>query len=129
MEIEVLLTPGELGDASLAGRTAIVIDVLRATSTIATALGNGAAAVRAVAEVEEARTVAAGLSGAVLGGERGGLPPAGFDCGNSPLEYTPRQVEGREVVLCTTNGTYALTLAARAQAAAIATAADRKSVV
>lgn len=123
MDIEVLFTPGELGSASLAGRTAIVIDVLRATSTIATALANGAAAVRAVAGVEAARNVAAGLPGAILGGERGGLPPDGFDCGNSPLEYTKERVGGREVVLCTTNGTYAFTLVADAQASAVGTAA------
>jgi 2-phosphosulfolactate phosphatase len=87
----------------------VVIDVLRASTTIATALAHGAAAVRPVAGIEEARGLAAVLgAGTLLGGERGGVRIPGFDLGNSPLEYTPDRVAGKTIVITTTNGTAAL---------------------
>lgn len=94
---------------STAGGVAVVIDVLRASTTMITALAHGAGRVVPVADVDEARRAAAGLgSAAVLGGERGGVRVAGFDLGNSPLEYTVERVRGRTVVITTTNGTAAL---------------------
>ena len=77
----MLFTPADLGAVSLAGRTVIVVDVLRATTTVATALAAGAPAVYPVEGIEEARRLAAELGGAVLGGERGGLP--GYTCARS----------------------------------------------
>jgi 2-phosphosulfolactate phosphatase len=94
---------------AVAGGIAVVIDVLRASTTIATALAHGAARVRPVPGVAEARSVAASLGpGTLLGGERGGVRIAGFDLGNSPLEYTRDRVAGRSIVITTTNGTAAL---------------------
>lgn len=90
-----------------AGGIAIVIDVLRASTTIITALAHGAARVRPVRTVGEARALA-GQADVLLGGERGGRPIPGFDLGNSPLEYTRERVAGRDVVTTTTNGTAAL---------------------
>lgn len=91
------------------GGIAVVIDVLRASTTMITVLARGADRVVPVADVNEARRVAAGLgSAAVLGGERGGVRIGGFDLGNSPLEYTAERVRGRTVVITTTNGTAAL---------------------
>lgn len=94
----------------LAGGVVVVIDVLRASTVITQALAAGARAVIPALEVDEARRIAAGLpSGEVLlGGEREGLPIAGFDLGNSPREYTPETVGGRTVVFTTTNGTRAM---------------------
>ena len=92
-----------------AGGIAVVIDVLRASTTIATALAHGAVAVRPVAGIEEARGLAAALGvGTLLGGERGGIRIPGFDLGNSPLEYTHDRVAGKTIVITTTNGTAAL---------------------
>ncbi len=91
-----------------AGGIAVVIDVLRASTTIVTALDHGATAVVPCRSIEEALAAAADRPGAVLGGERGGLRIAGFDLGNSPLEYTAERVAGRPVVITTTNGTGAL---------------------
>jgi len=92
--------------------TAVVIDVLRATSTIATALAHGAAYVDARADVADAFATRASLEREgekpVLGGERESHKVPGFDLGNSPLEYTPARVSGRPIVLCTSNGTAAL---------------------
>jgi 2-phosphosulfolactate phosphatase len=119
--VDVALTPAALPPATLAGATALVVDVLRASTTMVTALAHGCRAVLPVAEVEEARRRARDLPGALLAGERGGDPPAGFDLGNSPLEFTSERVGGRSIVFTTSNGTRAL-LAAR-PAAAVAVAA------
>lgn len=107
----------QLADADdLRGATAVVIDVLRASTTIIHALDAGAKAVIACREVGEARRrfEQIGASEAVLGGERGGLPIEGFDLGNSPDEYSPERVGGRTVVLTTTNGTAAIEHAKKA---------------
>jgi len=85
----------------------VVIDVLRATTTIVNALGNQAASITPVVTVEEARKVAAG-TGSLLGGERNCKKLEGFDFGNSPAEYTQSRVANKEITLTTTNGTRAL---------------------
>lgn len=108
--IDVYLVPALIEPDELTGRTVVVIDVLRASTTIIHALAAGAVAVVPCLEVGEARTIAAGEfpGSAVLGGERGGLPIPGFDLGNSPREYTPQRVGDKTVVFTTTNGTRAL---------------------
>jgi len=94
----------------LKGRVAVVIDVLRATTTILTALTNGADTVVPVLSPEEAFQVQADNPQRkfVLGGERQSLLIPGFHLGNSPLEYTPARVGGRPVLFTTTNGTRAI---------------------
>jgi 2-phosphosulfolactate phosphatase len=108
--IDVALTLEELAHTSLAGVSAVMIDVVRASTTIVTALARGARAVVPVATPAEAMARARGWPGAdaLLGGERGGAPPPGFECGNSPAEYIAERVGGRTVVFTTTNGTRAL---------------------
>ena len=106
MRVHVAFTAGEAARVS----TGIVVDVLRATSTIVQALDSGYRTVYCCAEVEEAKGLRDELGNAVLGGERGGEPLPGFDLGNSPLEYLSPQAE--EVVLTTTNGTRAVVGAA-----------------
>lgn len=113
--LDVAWVPAELPATPADDRPAAVIDVVRATTSIVTALAAGAARVIAVSTVEEARTRAAELEGALLCGERGGLPPKGFDLGNSPGAYTPERVAGRTLVFTTTNGTRAVTTAAGAR--------------
>jgi 2-phosphosulfolactate phosphatase len=106
MRVHVAFTPGEVARVP----TGIVVDVLRATSTIVQALDAGYQEVYCCAEVEEARVLKEELGDAVLGGERGGDPLPGFDLGNSPLEYLSPRAEA--VVLTTTNGTSAVVQAA-----------------
>lgn len=108
--LNVHFLPALTTPEALAGSTVVVIDVLRATTTIATALAAGATEVIPCFEVEEARRVASELpAGTVLlGGERGGRPIEGFDLGNSPLDYTAARVAGKTLVFTTTNGTRAL---------------------
>ncbi len=89
---------------------AVVIDVLRATTTIATALAAGAEAVQVFADLEELQQTSAQWpqSHRLLAGERGGEAVAGFDLGNSPLSYTSERVQGKRIFMSTTNGTRAL---------------------
>ncbi len=90
--VRVHLTPDRLTPEQLSESVAVVIDVLRATTTIVHALAAGCCAVWPVEEVEEARRVADQMRAGrvLLGGEREGVPLAGFDIGNSPAEYTCR---------------------------------------
>jgi 2-phosphosulfolactate phosphatase len=108
-EINVYLLPALVEPAALTGTTVVVIDVLRATTTIVHALAAGAVEVAPFREVEDARRLAEQIGDkAVLGGERGGVPIPGFDLGNSPAEYTRDRLGGKTVVFTTTNGTRAL---------------------
>jgi 2-phosphosulfolactate phosphatase len=114
---------------AVAGGIAVVIDVLRASTTIATALAHGAAGVRPVTGVDEARTVAAARgTAALLGGERGGVRIAGFDLGNSPLEYTRDRIAGRSIVITTTNGTAALAACRSARAVLVGAVVNAAAV-
>jgi 2-phosphosulfolactate phosphatase len=117
MNVEVFLTSATVEETDVKGRTVVVIDVLRACSTIVTALANGARAVLPVADMAEAGRIASNLDRSVyrLGGEREGTIIEGYDLGNSPNEYTREAVEGRDVILNTTNGTVALTRARAAE--------------
>ena len=105
----------------LRGSVAVVIDVIRATSTIATALAQGAEGVQPVAAVEDAFLLKAEDPEAVLAGERGGQMVEGFDLGNSPEDFMRKRINNRRVILTTTNGTQAL--AACVGARAVVTAA------
>lgn len=115
MRVRLWWTHGELDPAELDGWAVAVVDCLRATTTICAALAAGCAAVVPLEEEGAARRRAA-ADGAVLAGERACLPPPGFDLGNSPGDFRPAVVAGREVVLWTTNGSRALAKAAASQA-------------
>ncbi|MBM7564362.1 2-phosphosulfolactate phosphatase [Paenibacillus sacheonensis] len=112
MQIEVISSVNEAQADRFTHRTVIVIDVLRATSTIVAALEAGAASILPVETVLEARALQCGEH--VLAGERFCRKIPGFDLGNSPEEFTPAAVGGKRVVLTTTNGTRALHKAMRA---------------
>jgi len=113
MKIDVYFTPLGLKEEDLAGRGVVVIDVLRATTTIVTALANGAKAVVPAASSEEAVRLTANLekNGILLAGERKSLKIEGFQLGNSPREMTPEVVAGKTIFLSTTNGAPALVAA------------------
>ncbi len=115
-EVWVHLLPSLTPAERLNGGVAVVIDVLRATTTMVTALAAGCVSVRPCAEIDEARTLAGQMAAGrvLLGGERDGSPVPGFDLGNSPREYTCAVCRGMTLVLTTTNGTRALLHAAAA---------------
>jgi 2-phosphosulfolactate phosphatase len=107
MKLNVFLSPVIVDELYFTGRTTVVIDVLRATSTIATAINNAAKEVVPVASVEFAVKVSGGMFGGqtLLGGERNTKKIEGFALGNSPYEYSKDIVEGKSIVFYTTNGT------------------------
>jgi 2-phosphosulfolactate phosphatase len=109
-EVRVHLVSDAVRPESLAGGVAVVIDVLRATTTIVHALAAGCVAVRPCACVEEARHLAGQMRAGhvLLAGERDGRPLPGFDLGNSPKDFTACRCKGQTLVLTTTNGTRAL---------------------
>ena len=106
MRVHVAFTPSEAATAELG----IVVDVVRATSTIAQALAAGYRRVLCCAEVEQARALRASLEDAVVGGERDAVRIEGFDVGASPREFLEPRAE--TLVLSTTNGTRAILAAA-----------------
>jgi 2-phosphosulfolactate phosphatase len=118
LTIETFRTAQEArNDHTLRHSVAIVIDVLRATTSISTALHNGARRIIPVAALTSAQELASQLRAGVsqeearyvlLCGERQGIKPTGFDLGNSPLEYTTTAVQHKTLILTTTNGTQAL---------------------
>lgn len=110
MRLDVYLTADELARSDSTGRVVAVIDVLRASTTIVTALANGARAVVPFADADELMTRARQFErGDVrLAGERKMMPIEGFDLGNSPAQFTKEAVGGMTVLLTTTNGTRAL---------------------
>jgi 2-phosphosulfolactate phosphatase len=123
--IEVLFTPAEFEAVSkrdLSKSTCVVFDVLRATSSMVTALANGAEAIIPVSEISEALEIKRKDPQVLLAGERDGLRieanltgSISFDLGNSPREFTKEKVTGKKIVITTTNGTRALRACARAE--------------
>ncbi len=111
MLIDVKIIPSAVrSDADLRGKTVVVIDTLRATSTIVQALRSGAREVIPTDDIEDAVATARRLGSerTLLCGERNSVRIEGFDLGNSPLEYTADVVDGKSLVMVTTNGTVAL---------------------
>lgn len=125
--LQVHLLPSLVTDEQLRGGVAVVLDVLRASTTITQALASGASSVIPTSTVAEAHAVAASVAeysppvatsevpaeirekaGILLGGERGGTLISGFDLDNSPMKYAPGVVAGKTVIFTTTNGTQAL---------------------
>ncbi|KPK22034.1 MAG: hypothetical protein AMJ76_01025 [Dehalococcoidia bacterium SM23_28_1] len=134
MRLDVAPIPALLAD--LSGQVCIVVDVLRASSTIVTMLERGAQEVLLASTIEEAHRLHRELPGYLLCGEEGGLPPPGFDYGNSPSEFSALDLKGQRVILCTSNGTRAILAAAGAplvlvgcllNATAVASAACREA--
>lgn len=106
MEVDVISSPGAADPERIKDRFAVVIDVLRSSSTLITALANGAKEVRLFESPEDAseKRRQSGDSDILLCGERKGVKIPGFDLGNSPLEYTLEAVRKRTLFFTSTNG-------------------------
>lgn len=94
-----------------------VIDIIRATSTIATLFGSGVKSIIVAGTLDEAYSLKKAFPEKLLCGEKGGLKPDGFDYGNSPLEFSTLDLSGRQAILKTTNGTVSFLKAAGSPAA------------
>lgn len=109
MHISTIATAALAVNEDFSGKTAVVIDVLRASSVIVTALSNGANSVVPAAGIEEAFSLYnQHPHNSLLCGERDTIKIEGFHLGNSPLEYTSAVISGKDLILCTSNGTKAL---------------------
>jgi 2-phosphosulfolactate phosphatase len=111
VKLQVLLVPTEISPGAVLGHVVAVIDVLRASTTIATALANGARSIVPVESADLAMVHSKQFerSEVLLAGEQKMQPIAGFDLGNSPASFTSEVVTGKTIMLTTTNGTRALT--------------------
>ncbi len=131
MRLDVFMTPAEAIPAEVAGRTVVVIDVLRASSSIVEAMAAGARTIFPVASIEEAIRLAntLGRDQVLLCGERRSLTIEGFDLGNSPGEFTPARVAGKTLVMTTTNGTSSMAAAGGAARVIVGSLLNLSAVV
>jgi 2-phosphosulfolactate phosphatase len=113
-KIETVLTPALLPLFEIRGSTVVIIDILRATSTICVALNNGVKSIKPVATPEE--SIQLKSDGFIAAAERNAIKVEGCDLGNSPFEYMQPDMVGKQVALTTTNGTKALQMAHQMQA-------------
>ncbi len=127
----VHLLPDLVEPSALAGAAVVVIDVLRATTTMVHALVAGAKQLILCGDIDEARQLRQGWhhGSALLGGERQGVKIPGFDLGNSPTEYTPESVGGATIFFTTTNGTRAMLRCVQAQLVVAGALVNRRAVV
>lgn len=109
-QLNVCLTPALIPLFNVEDYIVVVIDIFRATSSICYGIENGAEAIIPVSQVEECLAYQEKHPGYLLAAERNGEVVSGFDFGNSPFSYTKEKVNGKTVVLTTTNGTHALHL-------------------
>ena len=124
LRLDVALLPGLIRDAP---SVFAVVDVLRASTSIVTLLERGVPAVIPAASVEEARALRKRLPSHLLCGEEGGLPPSGFDYGNSPAEFAAASLDGRPAILATSNGTRILSDLAEAPAVLVGALVNRQA--
>lgn len=130
MKLFVYHTP-ELTPTDKVPDCAIAVDVLRATTTMATVLAAGGEAVQVFSDLEQLMHVSEQWQAEkrLRAGERGGAKVAGFDMGNSPLDCTPERVQGRRLFISTTNGTRALQRVQDSPTVLAAAFVNRKAVV
>jgi len=128
MHLDVILIPAELAARPRPQTIAVVVDVIRATSSIVSAFEAGCRSIVPAESADEARRLQAADPGPLLCGERGGKRIAGFALGNSPREFIPDVVAGRDLILATSNGTRTLRLVGPGRAVAIAALLNRTAV-
>lgn len=126
MEVHVAFLPGEAG--ALRDRAAVVIDVIRATTSVLAMLEGGCAEVLVAPTVEAARRYRDSHPDVLLAGEQGGRAPAGFDFGNSPVAFAQAALTGRRVAFATTNGTRAIHAAGEARSVLMGCLRNRTAV-
>lgn len=125
MRLDVALAPSQIRDPE---QIFAVVDTLRASSTIVTLLERGVLEILPAASIDEARAMRERLPDHLLCGEAGGLPPPGFDYGNSPAEFASAELAGRAVILATANGTRVLAGLSSSPAVVVGALLNREAV-
>lgn len=129
MHIDVIISADDIKEEKLKDKVVVIIDVLRATSVMVTALNNGCKKIIPVREVEEALELASqDKENNLLGGERDGIKLEGFHFSNSPLDYTREVIEGKNLIMTTTNGTRAIKNSEKAEEILIAAMINGRAV-
>lgn len=108
MKVDIIFTAKDASEKNTQGKICIIIDVLRATSVMVTALHNGAEKIFPFKDIETIQERCRNLKNIIKCGERNALKIKGFDLGNSPLEFTKEVVQGKDIYMSTTNGTRAI---------------------
>ncbi|MBW8051458.1 MAG: 2-phosphosulfolactate phosphatase [Cytophagales bacterium] len=126
-KIDVCLTPELLHLYEIKNKNVVVIDILRASSSITTALAHGIARIKPVAGLEQCRALK--KQGFIIAGERDGKKADGFDLGNSPFDYMDRSLAGKTIAMTTTNGTMAISKSKDAAKVIIGSFLNKKAVV
>ena len=129
MKIDVIFTADDATQNNTKGKICIVIDVLRATSVMITALYNGAEKIFPFKDIKTIQERCENLKNIIKCGERNALKIDGFDLGNSPLEFTKEKVLGKDIYMSTTNGTKAIENSISAEKIIICSFLNIKSVV
>ncbi|MCY6483238.1 2-phosphosulfolactate phosphatase family protein [Clostridium aestuarii] len=129
MKIDIIISADDIKEEKIKNKTVVIIDMLRATSVIVTAMNNGCNYVIPVTNIEEAKNIVKNSREKyVLGGERNAKKIDGFDFSNSPLEYKKNIAEDKILVMTTTNGTKAINRAVAAKNLLIGALINAKAV-
>jgi 2-phosphosulfolactate phosphatase len=131
MKIDLSFSASDFDDLQLREKNVVVLDILRASTTITIALNNGAREIIPVGSIESAVKISGSLFGEVTlrGGERNGKIIEGFNLGNSPLEYSETAVKGKSIIYCTTNGSVAMAKSRYAKTLVIGSFVNLSAVV
>jgi 2-phosphosulfolactate phosphatase len=131
MKIDVSFSANHFDELQLRDKNIVIIDVLRASTTVIKALEQGAREIIPVANIESAVKISGSLFGEVTirGGERNGKIIEGFNLGNSPLEYLEAAVKGKSIIYCTTNGSVAMSKSRYARNLIVASFVNLSAVV
>lgn len=128
MKVDIIFTADEVSQEKTEGKICVVIDVLRATSVMITALHNGAERIFPFKDIKTIQERCENLKNIIKCGERNALKIDGFDLGNSPLEFTKEKVFGKDIYMSTTNGTKAVENSLSAEKIIICSFLNIKSV-
>lgn len=128
MKVDIIFTADEVSQEKTEGKICVVIDVLRATSVMITALHNGAEKIFPFKDIKTIQERCENLKNIIKCGERNALKINGFDLGNSPLEFTKEKVFGKDIYMSTTNGTKAVENSLSAEKIIICSFLNIKSV-
>lgn len=128
MKVDIIFTADEVSQEKTKGKICVVIDVLRATSVMITALHNGAERIFPFKDIKTIQERCENLKNIIKCGERNALKIDGFDLGNSPLEFTKEKILGKDIYMSTTNGTKAVENSLSAEKIIICSFLNIKSV-
>ena len=128
-KIDVFIRHEDVIVESVIGKVAIVIDVLRASSVLITALANGAQSIRTTSLISQALEIKRREPEVILIGERNAEIIDGFQFGNSPLDMTAENISGKNIVMCTSNGTKAIAAVQAAKTVWIAAFVNMQSII